>query len=81
MTRPTNPADPTAERTAEQSTQTAGGLSGGRERSQLPEQDDKREDEEIIPRSREERGTTARRYEHADDKALPSDDPTYRTEI
>jgi hypothetical protein len=50
------------------------------ERGRMPEQGD-REDQEIIPRTREERGTTPRRYEHADDKALPSDDPTYRTEI
>lgn len=69
MTRPTNPSDPTAERTADQSTQTSGGLGGGREA------------EEIIPRTREERDRTPRQYEHEDDKALPSDDPTYRTEI
>ena len=69
MTRPTNPSDPTAERTADQSTQTAGGLTGGRD------------DEEIIPRTRDERDNTPRQYEHADDTALPSDDPTYRTEI
>jgi hypothetical protein len=69
MTRPTNPSDPTAERTADQSTQTSGGLGGGRE------------DEEIIPRTREERDSTPRQYEHEEDKALPSDDPTYRTEI
>ena len=78
MTRRTNPADPTSERTADQSTQTASGLTGGRpvgdgrERARMQEQDD-RDDEEIIPRTREERGTTPRKYEHADDKALPSD--------
>ncbi len=69
MTRRTNPSDPTAERTADQTTQSSGGLAGGRD------------DEEIIPRTREERGNTPRQYEHEEDKALPSDDPTYRTEI
>lgn len=72
MTRPSKPADPTSERSVDQSTQTASGLTGGRpvgegrERARMPEHDD-RDDKEIIPRTREERGTTPRQYEQADD--------------
>ena len=85
--RRTNPSDPTAERTSEQSTQTASGLSGGRGG---PEVASERQADEVLDRSAEERYDTPRRYEHGDegrtdreplDPALPSDDATLNTKI
>jgi len=49
-----NPFDPTDERTSDQSTQTAGGLTGGR--GATP-------DDEIVARDRRSRGSAPRRYE------------------
>lgn len=71
MTRPSNHADPTAERTADQSTQSAGGLSAGRpehapERPRATDQDGGAragDDDDPIPRTREEWPTTPRRYD------------------
>lgn len=65
--RRTNPSDPTAERTAEQSTQTASGLTDA---------------EDIIDRESEERYRTPRKYEEDNaDPALPADDASLKTNI
>lgn len=79
MTRRNKPADPTAEGTSDQSTQTASGLPGGKpERSQ----EDTRPLEAPIARTRAERHTTPRRYEHeADDDVMPADDSSLNTKI
>jgi hypothetical protein len=70
--------DPTAERTAEQSTQTAGGLSGGRTDGARP--DPERDD--AINRNVEERYRTPRKYEEGEnDPAMPADDSTLNTKI
>ena len=65
--------DPTAEREADQSTQSAGGLSGGRPGP---------ESGEIVSRGRLE---TPRRYdqpiEEDEDPVMPGDDPTLNTKI
>lgn len=72
-----NQSDPTAERTAEQSTQTASGLSGGRRPDGGPEHD-----EDAINRNVEERYETPRKYEEGDtDPTMPSDDSTLNTKI
>lgn len=77
-----NQSDPTAERTSEQSTQTASGLSGGR---RGPEVASEREADEVINRDREDEDDqtrTPRKYEEgATDPALPSDDATLNTKI
>jgi len=74
--RKTNLSDPTAERTADQSTQTAGGLSGGQETRRRPTED-------VVARERRDRGAEPdRRYdEDADNPVLPSDDATLKTNI
>jgi hypothetical protein len=79
MTRRNQPADPTAEGTTDQSTQTASGLSGGKpERSQ----EDTRPLEDPIARARAERHTTPRQYEiEADDDVRPADDSSLNTKI
>jgi hypothetical protein len=78
--------DPTAERTADQSTQTASGLSSdrngpGAERNRDPERN--REQDDTVARTREERPTTPRRYDEnrEENPVMPSDEPTLRTEI
>ena len=71
--------DPTAERTAEQSTQTAGGLGGGRtDATDSPD----RERDDLMNRNVEERYRTPRKYEEGEtDPALPADDATLNTKI
>ena len=71
--RKTNLADPTAERTSDQSTQTAGNLSGGQET---------REDA-VARERRDQDAEPARRYEEdvQEDPALPSNDATLKTNI
>ena len=96
MTRRPNPSDPTAERTEGQSTQTAGGLGGGRApapvrpRSGRGEPDRTTEqahdvhegEDELIPRNGEDRRDTPRRYEDdTNEAALPADDATVKTKI
>ena len=67
LKRRTNPSDPTAERTAEQSTQTASGLTDA---------------EDVVDRESEERYRTPRKYEEEhEDAALPADDATLKTNI
>ena len=69
------PADPTHERTAEQTTQSASGLSGGdAERGHS-------EEEDLIARTPSERHTTPRRYEENEDPTMPSDDSALNTKI
>jgi hypothetical protein len=65
MTRRNKPADPTAENIADQTTQSAGGLTGGR----APEKERANED------ARPPRDTDA------DDPAMPADDSTLNTKI
>ena len=60
--RKQNPSDPTAERTADQSTQTAGGLGGGRDRAEQ-NAGGERNSEDLLNRNRGERYDTPRRYE------------------
>ena len=74
--RRANQSDPTAERTAEQSTQTAGGLGGGRQRPGADADD-------MLNRSTEERYDTPRRYEEEGDTdaAMPSNDSALNTKI
>ena len=88
MTRRNKPADPTAERTADQSTQSASGLSAGR-----PAPGDKGRDggdADVMARRRAAK-ETPRRYdteadadadaEDTQDPALPADDATLKTKI
>lgn len=70
-------SDPTAEDTADQSTQGAGGLGAGRDAGTGPEPDD------VVARERPPAEPTPRRYDGADtdDPVMPSDDPTLKTNI
>lgn len=68
--RKTNPSDPTAEGTADQSTQTAGGLTGGRDNARGATPGGGRE------------GSKDNRDQHDDDDpALPSGDASLKTTI
>jgi hypothetical protein len=71
--------DPTAERTADQSTQSASGLSSGAERGGIARH---QEDDEPLYRGPLD---TPRRYdqpiEDDDDPVMPSDDSTLNTKI
>ena len=60
--RKQHPGDPTAERTADQSTQTAGGLGGGRDRAERNSGSEP-SSEDLFNRNRGERYDTPRRYE------------------
>jgi hypothetical protein len=81
MTRTPNPSDPTSERTADESTQTASGLSGGRPGAKPAGADD-RELDEMIPREGEDERTSSRRRDDgANEPALPSDDASLNTKI
>lgn len=89
MARPRNPADPTDERTAEQSTPSASGLTSGRpDRMRDSARDGASTgvpdaDEDLIGRNREKRHETPRRYdEDADrDPAMPANDSSLNTKI
>jgi hypothetical protein len=80
MTRPrrTRLDDPTAERTSDQSTESASGLTAGRETT--PRRAD---DEDLIRRTAEERDRTPRRYDQPAeaDPVMPSEDPSLNTKI
>jgi hypothetical protein len=81
MTRRANPSDPTAERTQGQSTQTAGGLGGGRAPTDRARDVHEGEDE-VIPRNGENPRTTPRRFDAEENEpALPADDATLKTKI
>lgn len=73
--RRTNPSDPTAERTADQSTQSAGGLGTVRPGPGPEVADD------VLNRSEQQRYGTPRRYETEEDPVLPSDDSALNTKI
>jgi hypothetical protein len=72
--------DPTAEHTADGSTQKSGGL--GRS-PDGPGAERYREAEDLVPRTPEEHDTTPRRYDQRteDDPVMPPDGPSLRTEI
>jgi hypothetical protein len=74
--RKTNPSDPTSERTTDQSTQTAGGLTGGRS-------DDARAAADAREHDRENEESDSRPVHTGDgkDPALPADDATLKTTI
>ena len=79
MTRPSKPADPTAERTSEMSTQTGSGLSGGKPVPSDESAPDAIEDP--IRRTSDERDDTPRGYDRTDDPVMPADDPELGTKI
>jgi hypothetical protein len=70
--RGTNPFEPTDQRTSDQSTQTASGLSGGRGDAEDVVARERRRGDEDPPRQYDE---------DADDPALPSNDATLNTKI
>lgn len=79
MTRRQNQSDPTAQRTAEQSTQSASGLTGGKSR---PQGASERDADDLLNRDSEERYDTPRRYEEADtEPATPAEDETPNPKI
>lgn len=76
-----NPADPTAERTSEQSTQSASGLGGGRPDVEQPRRTEDT-DEEVIGREGEDDRATPRRDDEAErDPVMPTDDSSMGTKI
>ena len=79
MTRPrrTRLDDPTAERTSDQSTQSASGLTDG------PDARNRADDEDLLRRTAEERDRTPRRYDQPAeaDPVLPSTDSALNTKI
>jgi hypothetical protein len=79
-TRKTPIAKPTEERTSDQSTPSASGLTAGRERANR-ESDDRDETEDVAARTG--RGEEIpRRYEDpADDKVMPPNDSTLKINI
>jgi hypothetical protein len=89
MARPTNPGDPTDERTADQSTPSSGGLTSGRpDRMRDTGRDDRLrsvppEDEDLIGRNREKRHETPRRYDDDADRdaVMPANDSSLNTKI
>ena len=75
-----NPADPTAERTSEQSTPTASGLTGGRTDPEQPRRND--DNDELKPRGGEDARATPRGHDAADDDpVMPTDDASLGTKI
>lgn len=80
MTRENKPADPTAERTADQSTQANSGLTGGKPAPAEPPPRNAG-DEDLMARKRAAQQRAPRRYEVDEDPALPADDATLKTKI
>ena len=78
--RRNKPADPTAERTAQESTQSASGLTGGKP-SGSGERERNTGDEEIGARRRAAAKAAPRRYEIDEDPVMPEDDATLKTKI
>ena len=76
-------ARPADERTADQSTQEAGGLHGSVRPGPGPELPREADVEDVLNRNAEERYETPRRYEHDSDAdpALPTNDATLNTKI
>jgi hypothetical protein len=85
MTREKRLDDPTAERAIDQSTQSAGGLTAGRERDEVgdgPGVERNRAEDDVVRRRPEEHDDTPRRYEEeVEDPVMPSDDPSLGTKI
>jgi hypothetical protein len=86
--RRSNMDDPTAELTADQTTQSASGLSSERngpgvDRNREVEPERNRELDDPARRTREEHDATPRRYEQRteDDPVMPSDDSSLGTKI
>ena len=78
--RRANPADPTAERTSEQPTPTASGLTGGRPGMEQARRNDDQDD--LIGREGEDDRATPRRDSgSADDAVMPTDDASLGTKI
>ena len=74
-----NPADPTAERTSEQSTPSASGLTGGRPDREQGRRDD---GDELIPREGEDTRVDGDRGAETDrDPVMPDDDTSLGTKI
>jgi hypothetical protein len=74
--RKTNLADPTSERTSAQSTQTAGGLTGGRTDEARAAADAREHD-----RENEENDWTPGNTREAENPTLPADDASLKTNI
>jgi hypothetical protein len=75
-----NPADPTAERTSEQSTPTASGLTGGRPGPEQARRNDDNDD--LIGRTGEDDRATPRGDDESErDPVMPSDDSRLGTKI
>jgi hypothetical protein len=74
--RKTNLADPTSERTSDQSTQTAGGLTGGRSDEARAAADAREHD-----RENEENDWTPGNTGEEKNQTLPTDDATLKTNI
>ena len=77
-----NPADPTSERTAEGSTQSASGLSGDRPGPEEARRNDDKDD--LAPRGSEDARSTPPRPQDPDrdhDPVMPTDDSSLGTKI
>ena len=72
-------AQPTAERTADQSTPSASGLTAGRPGVNPERQYD--DDEDVVARTDHGQGETTRRYDEDPDDVMPSDDAALNTKI
>jgi hypothetical protein len=78
--RRANPADPTAERTSEQSTPSASGLTGGRPGVDQARRNDDNDD--LTPRGAEDDRATPPRHDEGDiDPVMPTDDSSLGTKI
>lgn len=72
-------AQPTAERTADQSTPSASGLTADRPGVNPERQYD--DDQDVVPRTDYGQAVTPRKYEQDDEKVVPSDDTSLNTKI
>jgi hypothetical protein len=72
-------AQPTAERTADQSTPSASGLTADRPGVNPERQYD--DDEDVVARTDHGRADTPRKYEQEEDEVMPSDDSALNTKI
>jgi hypothetical protein len=74
-----NPSDPTAERTSEQSTPSASGLTGGRPDSEDVRRNDDHDD--LTPRGAEDDRAMPSRPDSDEDTVMPTDDSSLGTKI
>ena len=77
--RRTPVSQPTAERTADQSTPSASGLTAGRPGVRPERQFD--DDRDVVARIDRGQSETPRRYEENEDDVMPSDDSALNTKI